>query len=211
MAKHRTSRLEDIDETQTKGFGSADIFSGIMNSPQENISKAAETGKKQTITPESDAVTGQALSGEIEIPNVAGNKSNSNENCLMEEESLALLDEAKRLCCESPIKKTSVRLHPSSLNCLAYLSRKAGVNQNCYLTMLLLREKNKHVEVLLDFENASKPVVEDAKIKGVQLPEEIVNWGKEQAVNRMIPFGTFIDEILQELVKKMSQPNSAIE
>lgn len=209
MAKRRTSRLEDIDETQTKGFGSADIFSGIMNSPQDSMPKISEDEKPQPFPPEPDKtystpVVEPNISGKTKIPDATENELNRNEKCLMEDKGLTLLDEAKKLCNESPIKKTSVRMRPSSLNCLAYLSRKAGVNQNCYLTMLLLKEKIKHVEVLPNFESVSKPIFEDAKIKGVQLPEEIVNWGKEQAVNRMIPFGTYIDEILQELVKKMS-------
>lgn len=186
-------------------MGNTLAFGNINDLPVSNESDSTKAVAQEM--PVENKVNA-ALSSNVEAANEAAITPKENvlpvpEKKIKERKSSPASPVVKKVVSHSDVKKTSLRIQRSSLNYLAYASKINNMNQNDYLSSIL--------EVDAVDTKASKPdfnaVVEkrhviDTVVKGVQLPEDILNKAKHQAALEMKSLSEYIDDILQKRMKE---------
>jgi hypothetical protein len=200
MAKNKTSELTYDGVGSGKGFGSMDIFAPAARPSKNNVQAPKEPAhavpshekKNEGAKPDSHKPHGKD-SEEVNAGSGTGLPvDNAGE--------VMSLEQAKA----SPVKKTSIIIKKSSLKFLQYGSKIAGLNQNDYLTAILMEEMERASTAVPDFDSVvEKRTSADLVTKGIQVPEDVIAWAKKQAACELKNLSEYVDDLLQKRISKM--------
>lgn len=194
--------------------GSASIFAGMKKVNEENVKKEKikpavvmdekpktenPTGEEPASkTPESVSVNENPKTVEKTEPAVTEPGPVSSDH--------ADMAEAARVIHGTPadVKATSITIQQSSANFLAYKTKMIGENRDTCLAMIISKDLESGENAVPDF---FAPVEKKQRIdcvnKSVRLPADILDKAKRKAAVEMKTLSGYIDDLLQNEIKKM--------
>lgn len=203
--------------------GSASIFSGMKKVNTEEDIKKKETVKSETepavadetVKTETEKPTAEETAPEVSesasVESTPATKEETEETTEQNTVNPVLTEPAEtpeipRIvhAQASDVRATTITIQQSSANFLAYKTKMIGENRDTCLAMFITRDLESGENAVPDFfAPVEKKQRTDCITKSIRLPADLLEKAKRKAAIEMKTLSMYIDDLLQEEIKKM--------